>query len=99
MMRNKMLMQAQGNYMELCPRFSELDRLSPIAIVGTRSPLQGGEGFEPTTKFSKRGDLTGPQLLKGGCWERGGFFRGRGGVQFSHKNKLKSELFNDKKSL
>ena len=43
------------------------------------------------------GDLTGPQLLEGGCWERGGdsfFWRG-GGLQFSHKNKLKSEIFND----
>ena len=44
--------------------------------------------------------LTGPQLLELGCWERGGdFFQGRGGLRFSHKNKLKSEVFNDKKSL
>ena len=32
------------------------------------------------------------KFLEGGCWERGG-------LQFSHKNKLKSEIFNDKKSL
>ena len=50
--------------------------------------LQGG-GVEPPTR---------PQLLEGGCWERGGdFFQGEG-VQLSH-NKLKSEIFNDKNSL
>ena len=55
---------------------------------------------EPPTKFSKTGGggrgLTGPQLLEGGCWERQvTFFKG---LQFSHtKNKLKSEIFNDKK--
>ena len=44
-----------------------------------------------------QGGLTGPKLLEGDCWEKGGdFFQG---VQFSHKNKLKSEIFNDKKSL
>ena len=44
--------------------------------------------------------MTGPQLLEGGCWERGGdFFQGGGGVQFSHKNKLDYEIFNGKKSL
>ena len=39
--------------------------------------------------------------LSGGCWKRmGNFFRGgRGGLQFLQKNKLKSEIFNDKKSL
>ena len=47
--------------------------------------------------------MTGPQLLEGGCWERGGdFFQMGGGggvVQFSHKNKLDYEIFNGKKSL
>ena len=42
--------------------------------------------------------MTGPQLLEGGCWERGGDFF-QGGVQFSHKNKLDYEIFNGKKSL
>ena len=52
--------------------------------------------------FKKGGGLTGPQL----CWEKGGLlgkrgvtFHGGGELQFSHKNKLKSEIFNDKKSL
>ena len=44
------------------------------------------------------GGLTGPQLLVRGCWERGSDFF-QGGLQFSHKNKLESEIFNDKKSL
>ena len=40
-------------------------------------PLSVGWGVEPLTKF-KKGGLTGPQLLEGGCWERGEvtFFRG-----------------------
>ena len=47
--------------------------------------LQGGGEVEPPTKFSKRGwGLTGPQLLEGVCWERGGDFF-QGGLQFSHK--------------
>ena len=58
------------------------------------------QGVEPPTKFSKRGGgLDRPQLLEG-CWERAGdlFQGGEGGLQFSHK-KIKSEIFNDKKSL
>ena len=68
--------------------------------------LSAGGRVEHPTKFSKRGGggLTGPQLLEGGCWERGGdFFQGRGrgggrgGCNFQMKNKLKSEIFNEKK--
>ena len=33
-------------------------------------------------------------IFRGGCWERGG-----GGCRFCIKNKLKSEIFNDKKVL
>ena len=69
------------------------------------SPLSAGGGeVESPTKFSKKGGLTGPQLLEEGCWERGDdFFQGGvgvGGLQFSHtKSTLKSEIFNNKKSL
>ena len=49
----------------------------------------GGGEVEPPTKFSKRGGLTESQFLKVGCLERGGDL----------KNKLKSEIFNNKKSL
>ena len=44
------------------------------------------------------GDLTGTQLLEGNSGkERDSFFKG--GCNFHIKNKLKSEIFNDKKSL
>ena len=58
-----------------------------------------GERVEPPTKFSKRGgDLTGPQLLEAIAVKEGvTFFRGR--VCNFHTKKLKSEIFNDKKSL
>ena len=40
--------------------------------------------------------MTGHQFLEGGCWERGGGLL-QGGCNFYPKNKLKSEIFNDKK--
>ena len=46
--------------------------------------------------FYKRGSLARPQLLDGGCWERGGDFF-QGGCNFHIKNILKSEIFNNKK--
>ena len=51
--------------------------------------LLGGKGVGPLTKFSKREALTGPQFLEGVT-----FFRG---LHFLHENKLKTEIFNDKK--
>ena len=39
--------------------------------VNPLSPFCWGGGGEPLKKFKKRGGLTGPQLLEGGCWERG----------------------------
>ena len=62
-------------------------------------PLSAGElNFQPN--FQKGGDLKGSLLLEGGYWKRGGviFLRG-GGAIFTQKNKLKSEIFYDKKSL
>ena len=57
-------------------------------------------GVEHPTKFQKEGGLDKTSLLEGGCWERGGdFFQGEGGLQFSLKNKLKSEIFNEKKKV
>ena len=46
--------------------------------------------------FQKGGGLRGPQILDEGCWELGGDFF-QGGLQLSHKNKLKSQIFNDEK--
>ena len=61
--------------------------LSQIHSVHPPPLSAGGGGVEPLTKFSKRGDLTRPQLLEGGCWERGDdFFQGAGGLQFSQIN-------------
>ena len=59
-------------------------------------PPPSAGGIEPPTKLKKRGGLTGSQLLVAG--KEGGDFFQEVGVQLSH-NKLKSEIFNDKKSL
>ena len=48
--------------------------------------------FEPPAKFSEKCGLTGPQLLEGVT-----FFKG--GCNCHIRNKLKSEIFSDKKSL
>ena len=74
--------------------------LQSVNIVCTPPPfLQGGGGggIEPTTKFSKRGGLTEPQLLEGFAGNKGVTFSG--GCNFHIKSKSKSEIFNDKKSL
>ena len=53
--------------------------------------------FQPN--FKKRGGLTGSQFLQGVAGKKwGDFFQG-GGCSFYIKNELKSEIFNDKKSL
>ena len=59
----------------------------------------GGRGVELPTQFSKKVDLTGPQFLERVAEkERVTFFRGVGGrCNFYIKNKLRSEIFNDKK--
>ena len=41
--------------------------------------------------------MTGPQLLEGIAGIEGVTFSGGGGCKFYIKNKLKSEIFNDKK--
>ena len=51
--------------------------------------LQGGGvgwGLSLQLNFQKgeASGLTGPQLLEGGCWERGGLLFS-GGLQLSHK--------------
>ena len=67
-------------------------------MLGTPPPLSA-RGVEPPTKFSKSGGLTGPHLLEGLLGKREVTFSGGVGLQFSHENKLKYEIFNDKKSL
>ena len=54
-----------------------------VYTTPTFSKEEGRLNLQPN--FQKRGGgLTGPQLLEGGCWERGGDFFHRG-LQFSHK--------------
>ena len=48
--------------------------------------------------FSAEGGRGGGLNLQQNFQKGGDFFQGGGGVQFSQKNKLKSEIFNDKKS-
>ena len=60
--------------------------------------LLGGVNLQPNFQKGERG-LKGPQLLKGGWWERGGDIFQGGGCNFYIKDKVKSEIFNDKKSL
>ena len=60
--------------------------LAETCIVCTPSFLLGEVGFEPPTKFSKRGSLAGSQFLEGDCWKGGGdFFQGGGGLQLLNK--------------
>ena len=61
---------------------------------------QEGEGVEALTKLLKKGGGLGRiSFSRGGVAGKEGvtFFRGRKGLQFSHKRKLKSEIFDDKK--
>ena len=60
--------------------------------------FQGEEEVEPPTKFSKGAGLTGSQLLEGIAGKEGGDLF-QGGCNFHIKNKLKSQIINDKKSL
>ena len=57
---------------------------------------EGGLNLQPN--FLKEGGyVTGPQLLEGIAGIEGVTFSGGGGCKFYIKNKLKSEIFNDKK--
>ena len=65
-------------------------------IHSVHPPFCWGEGWASNQIFKKGENLTGPQLLEGGCWEKGGDVF-QGGLQFSpKKNKIWN---NDKKSL
>ena len=68
--------------------------------VHTLPPPPFLQGSWASNQIFKKGEggLTGPQVLERGCWERGGWlFSREGGCNFYVKNKLKSEIFNDKK--
>ena len=59
-------------------------------------PLSAGGGGLASNQIFKKGGLDRTSTFRGGCWERGGDFF-QEGLQFSDKNKVKSEIFNDKK--
>ena len=61
--------------------------------------LQGGRGELIIQPNFQKGGLTGPQLLDGVCWERGGYFFQRGGGKCHIKYELKFKIFNDKENL
>ena len=67
------------------------------AIVYTPAPFC--RGVEPPTKFSKKGGLDGSSAFRGELLGKRGmtFFRVGRVCNFYIKNKLKSEIFNDKK--
>ena len=87
---------AKKSVEELClviPRSHNLHHPPPPPSPTPILPgfLQGWLSLQPN--FKKVGGLTGLQLLEGSFWERGK------GCNFHIKNKLKSEIFNDKESL
>ena len=57
----------------LCIR--DWNNLKSIVCTPPPHSAKGGGRVEPPTKFSKRGDLTGSQLLEGD-WRESDFFRG-----------------------
>ena len=62
-------------------------------------PVLPGRGVEPHFQKKKGGGgLTRPQLLEGVTGKEGVTFRG-GSCNFHIKNKLKREIFHDKKSI
>ena len=69
----------------------------PFCFLVSTGVGEGG-GVEPPTKFSERGGLTGPPLLVVVTGKEGSDFF-QGGCAFHIKNKLKSEIFDDKKRL
>ena len=81
----------------------EIKNICTSNIVCTPFPFcygRGGLSFWPN--FQKGvGGFHRISIFRGGCWERGGWlFLGEGrGCSFYIKNKLKSEIFNKKKSL
>ena len=57
-------------FLKFCEIFAINDVYFHFHIVCTPHLFWGGGKVESLTKFSK--SLTGPQLLEGGWWERGG---------------------------
>ena len=73
-----------------------------VKIIVVCTPSLSAEEIKPPTKFSKKkgmgSGLDKTSTLRGGLLEKRRVTL-QGGLQFYKKNKLKSEIFNDKKSL
>ena len=69
-------------------------------IHSVHPPFSAGRLNLPPN-FQKKGGLDRTSTLRGELLEKKGvtFFRGEGGCNFTKKSQLKSEIFNDKKSL
>ena len=66
-----------------------IEQFYVILCIPPRLSAGGGGGF-------KKEGFNGISILEGGCWERGSDFFQKG-YNFYIKNKLKSEIFKDKK--
>ena len=69
-----------------------IEQFYVILCIPPRLSAGGGGGGG---RFKKEG-FNGISILEGGCWERGSDFFQKG-YNFYIKNKLKSEIFKDKK--
>ena len=84
---------AKKSVEELCLMIPGSHNVHPSSPTYPPPPdfLQGRLSLQPN--FQKGGGLTGLQILEGSCWERGER------CNFHIKNKLKSDIFNDKEGL
>ena len=75
-------------------------QVSHLNIVGTPHPhfCRGELSLQPNFQKGGGGGVDRASTFRGGFLEKSGWFFSEA-LPFSHKNKLKSEIFNDKKSL
>ena len=92
---NKKLTVEHGKVVKLASLYSTLNDAS-FSIVCT--PLSGGRRWASYQIFEK-GGIERSLVFRGGLVRKRGvtFLRGAGGCDFYVKNKLKSEIFNEKK--
>ena len=72
----------------------------PLSVVCVCVGGGGGRGgLNLLPNFQKGGGLAGSQFLEGVAGKEGSPFSGEGAFRFYRKKKLKTEIFNNKKSL
>ena len=73
--------------------------MTQVSVCLCRKGERGGQWEGEPQPNLKKEELDRTSTFRGGCWERGvDFFQVGRRVQLLH-NKLKSEIFNDKKNL